>query len=171
VSVIPADGRVSVSSSELEQQSMLTAILNLLSRLCRMMQELLDRGLTGIHEQIKKLEDLMLQFMDKATGASATVPVSTKSRFREELDHNRDFLTVREFAVAAEKSEAYVRELLKEERLLGHKIDSGRGGKPEWRIPKEELKAYVENGPRKQESPYRYRGGNGTNGNGRARPR
>lgn len=169
MSMIQAGGESDGGSLPL--QSMLTAILNLVTKMCMMMQELVERGLTGVHEQIKKLEDLLLQLMDTATGASPTVPRNAQSPFREELEKNRDCLTVHEFAVAAKKGEAYVRELLKEERLLGHKIDSGRGGKLEWRIPKEELKEYVEKGPRKPKNPYRFCGGDNDVGTGHKRPR
>jgi excisionase family DNA binding protein len=62
----------------------------------------------------------------------------------------KDVLTVKEFARAIGKSEDYVRELCRDGRLNFTRTNSGRGGKPEFRLSARELARYQREGSLRQ---------------------
>lgn len=69
---------------------------------------------------------------------------------------DKEFYTPNEFALIVGLEPDTVRSYLKEERIIGTQDKIGRGGKPVWRISRDELKHFQNNGLREAKWKYRH---------------
>jgi excisionase family DNA binding protein len=102
-----------------------------------MLQELI----AALMKKVEKLEEVILEIMNKLLGG---VPFEEK-----------EYYTPKELSKLNGLKVETIREYLKEGRIEGTRTKSGRGGIPEWRIPRDEVRRYLDEGL--LEPGYRYR--------------
>lgn len=103
---------------------------------------ILKQILAALAQKIEKIEQALIDLLNRFLGG---VPFS-----------EREFYTPKEFAQIVELEPETVRQYLKEGRIDGKQSKPGRGGKLEWRISREELHRYQNDGLREPSWKYRH---------------
>ena len=103
---------------------------------------LLKQLILSLVERVENLQALVMEALSQVAGGA------TKSE--------KELYTPKEFAKIVGLKIATVQEHLRNERIAGTRTATGRGGIGEWRISREELIRYQNEGLLPPEKPYRY---------------